>query len=96
MHQPVRQLAVVGQQNQPFGVGIEPPDVKQLLVAPHPVLDQVADARPSKVVGHRRVHAQRLVQREVDQRVVEHHPRAVHPHHRHVAGPPACPSSVTT
>ena len=30
MHQPVRQLPVVGQQNQAFGVSIEPPDVQSI------------------------------------------------------------------
>ena len=74
MHQPVRQLAVVGQQDQPLGVGVQPPDVKEVLVAAHPVFHQVADARPAPVVRHGRMHAPRLVQRQVHQRLVEDHP----------------------
>ena len=48
VHQPVRQLAVVGQQHQPLGVGVEPPDVKQLLVSANSMLDEVTDARPAR------------------------------------------------
>ena len=84
VHQPVRQLAVVGQQQQPLGVGVEAPDVKQLLVSANSVLDEVADARPAAVVGHRRVHAPRLVDRQVHQRVVDDDPHAVDADHRRV------------
>ena len=61
VHQTVSQFAVIGQQQQSLGVGVEPPDVKQLLVAADPMLDEIADTRSSAVVGHRRVHARGLL-----------------------------------
>jgi hypothetical protein len=82
MHQPMSKFAVVGQQDQTLGVGIEPTHVKKLLVAPNSVLDQIADAGPAAVVRHRRVHAARLVQRQIHQRVIQDHPCPVDADHR--------------
>ena len=45
VHQPVRELAVVGQQQQPLAVGVQPADVEQPL---GPVGDQVADGRAGR------------------------------------------------
>ena len=59
MTEPLRESAVVGQQQQPLGVGIEAADMEQPLLAP---LEDVAHARPTSVIGHRGVHAARLVQ----------------------------------
>jgi ABC-2 type transport system permease protein len=62
VHQPVRQVSVVGQQEQTLGVGVEATDVEQSL---RPVSHVVADTGSAAVVGHRGVHAARLVQRQV-------------------------------
>ncbi len=81
MHQAVRQLTVVGQQQQTFGVGIQTSDVKQLLVPANPVLDQVPHARATPIVRHRGVHPLGLVDRQMHQRVIDGHPRTVDPNH---------------
>jgi hypothetical protein len=62
VHQPVRQVPVVGQQQQTLGIRVETADVKQAL---RPVGHIVADTGSAAVVGHRGVHATRLVQRQV-------------------------------
>src|SRR6202000_517157 len=41
MHQPMSKLAIVGQQDQALGVGVEPSHMKKLLVAPNSVFDQI-------------------------------------------------------
>ena len=82
VHQPVRELAVVGEQQQPLGVGVETTDVEQVLVAAHAVFDQVADARAALLVGHGRHHPQRLVQRQIHQVLIEQHPGTVDADHR--------------
>ncbi len=77
VHQPMREFAVVGQQDQAFGVGVQPSHMEELLVAADPVLHQVTDARSAAVVRHRRMHALRFVQRQIHQGLVEDHPCAV-------------------
>ena len=57
----MRELAVVGEQQQAFGVGVQPSDVEELLVATHTVLHQVPDARPSSVIRHGGVHSRGLL-----------------------------------
>ena len=84
MHQPVGQLAVVGEQHQAFGIRVEATDVKELLVAANSVFDEISDAWSATVVRHRGMHAARFVQCEIDEGVVEHHPRTVDANHRHV------------
>ncbi len=68
--QPVGQLAVVHQQQQPLAVAVEASDVEQTLpgadLRADTLADQVTDVRSAAVVGHRGQHAARLVQREVD------------------------------
>ncbi len=96
MHQPVRQLAVVGQQQQPLGVGVEASDVKQLLVPAHPVLDQVTDAAAGP--GRRTSSSacrRGFVDRQMHQGVVERSPRAPSTRITETSGSTRVPSSVT-
>ena len=65
VRQPLREVAVVGEQDQPGGVGVEPADVEEPL---GPVGDQVGQRAPALGVGHRRDHAARLVEHQVDVR----------------------------
>ena len=62
---------------QALGVGVEPADVEEPLLA---VGDEVADVDPAELVAHRRDDAERLVEREVDPRLVELHAHAVDVH----------------
>jgi hypothetical protein len=41
--QPVRELAMVGEDDEALGVGVEPPDVEETLLA---ALDEVGEGRP--------------------------------------------------
>ena len=60
--QPVRQLPVVGQEDQPLGVRVQPADVEEPLVAGPDVVPQVG---PPPRVGHGAEDPQRLVERQV-------------------------------
>ncbi len=62
MCQAVCQLTVVGEQQQSLGVGIQPADVEEPLLAAN---QQVAHGRPTLGIGHRRHHAPGLVQRQM-------------------------------
>ena len=73
MHEPVGELAVVGQQQQALGVGVEPPDVHQahgvradevpgVLVEVAP--GEIGDGGPPVRVGHSGDHAGGLVQHD--------------------------------
>src|SRR5438270_506237 len=64
VHQPVRQLAVVGQQQQALAVGVEPADVEDPL---RYLTEIVGQRRPAPFVVHRRDHPAGLVHREVHQ-----------------------------
>ena len=68
MLQPVRQLAVIGDEEQPFGLGVEASDVEQ---PPRDPVDIVRDRRAAAVVVHRRDDALGLVEREVHPGLVE-------------------------
>jgi hypothetical protein len=72
--QPVREVAVVGEQEQPLGLHVQPADVEQALV---PVADQVTEVGPALVVLHGRDHADGLVDGEVHLRGVDLDPQAV-------------------
>ncbi len=89
VRQPVGQLTVVGEQDQPFGVDVEPADVEQPL---GPIGDEIAEARPAAVVGHRRQHPARLVDRHDDGAGGGRHALAVDPDDRPSAGRPARPA----
>jgi hypothetical protein len=73
-----RQLAVVGEQHQPLGVEIQPPDRK------HPLADSLAheieDGRPSLGIGSRGHHARGLVKQEVPRGLRRLEPLAVDLH----------------
>src|SRR5688572_33280352 len=73
----VRELAVVGEDQEPLGVGIEAADMEQALV---PVADEVTDVEPAELVVHRRDDTQRLVEGEVDPALVELDPDSVDVH----------------
>src|SRR3954468_17972256 len=60
--QPVRQLSVVGEQDQALGLGVQPPDVEQPL---RPLADEVAQRGTAALVAHGRHHPGRLVERHV-------------------------------
>ncbi len=62
MRQPVRQFAVVHQEDQALGLGVEAADVEEPL---RPTLDQVADVRAALRVRHRGQHARGFVQRQI-------------------------------
>ena len=79
VRQPLREVAVVGQDDQPGGVGVEPADVEEPL---GPVGDHVGQRAAALGVGHRRDHAARLVEHEVDVRRDRRQPLAVDPDHR--------------
>ena len=82
------QLAVVGEQQQALGVGVQPPDVEQprprrpgeVLLDDAALDDEVADARAAPVVGHRGEDAARLVQGQVHEVVLQHDAGAVDVH----------------
>ena len=74
VHEPVRQVAVVGEQQQPLTVGVEPADVEEPF---RTVGHKVADRAPPPRIAHRAQHAAGLVEREVDQVVPDHDPVAV-------------------
>ena len=78
VHQAVGQLAVVGEQQQAFGLGIQAADVEQPLAFLQARTHQVANARTAQVVAHRGVHTAGLVQCEVDHLFVDLHALAVH------------------
>ena len=78
MHEPMREVAVVGQEQQPFTVGVEPPDVEEPL---RPVGDEIAHGRPAACVTHRAEHTPRLVQGQVDEVVTYREPVPVDMHH---------------
>src|SRR5918995_3724449 len=63
MRQPVREVAVVGQDQQSFGVAVQPADVKQ------PVLltfgDEISDCAPAFWIAHCGHHTARFVQCQV-------------------------------
>ena len=73
----VREVAVVGEDEQALGVGVEPADVEEPLLA---VADEVADVDPAELVAHRGDDAERLVEGEVDPRLVELDAHAVDVH----------------
>ncbi|SKS73592.1 Uncharacterised protein [Mycobacteroides abscessus subsp. abscessus] len=81
MHEPVGQLSVVGEQDQPDGVGIQTADIAHPLVAPNPFLDQLADAGAATVVRHGRQHAEGLVESQIHQIGVHDHTRTVNANH---------------
>ena len=62
MGEPRRQVAVVGQQQQPFGVVVEPADRVDVLAH---AAQQVEDRRPPLRIRARRDVAARLVQQEI-------------------------------
>ncbi len=63
----MREVPVVGEQDQAFGVGVETADVEQALTGGDALGDDVTDAGTAEVVGHRRLPAARLVERDVDE-----------------------------
>src|SRR5215213_632788 len=71
--QAVRQLSVVGQQDQALGLGVQPPDVEQPLRA---VADEVAQRGTAALVAHGRHHARRLVEGHVGLLLVHLQPDA--------------------
>ena len=73
MRQPVRQLAVVGHDDQPFGVGIQPPDRIHANCSRH----QIGHAAPPPVVRCCTEHAARFVHQVVDHRRVPRDDRTV-------------------
>jgi len=58
-----REVAVVGQDHQPLGVEVEPPDRVQLV--PHLLADQIDDREPALGVVGGRHDADRLVEQQV-------------------------------
>src|SRR5665648_69518 len=69
--EPLGETAVVGQQQQSLGVGVQAPDVEEPLLA---VADEVSYARTTEIVTHRRDHTQGLVEGKVDARLVKLNP----------------------
>ena len=74
VHQPVGELAIIGEQQQAFAVGVETTDVEKPLGT---VLHQVADARPPLRVRHRAEHPARFVDRQVAGRGSHRNPSTV-------------------
>ena len=62
VHQAIRQLAVVSQNQQTFGVCIQASDMEQPFASIKLADDQIADATPTHFVRHGRLHAAWLVQ----------------------------------
>ena len=69
VHELVGEVAVVGEQQQPLAVGVEPPDVVDPLL--HPVAEEVGERGAALLVRHRGDHPARLVHRQVDQADVD-------------------------
>ncbi len=59
----MREVAVIGEDQQPFGVGVEPTNREHPRLGGH----EVGDDRPSLRVGEGGHHAPRLVQQVVDE-----------------------------
>ena len=83
MGEPMREVAVVREEQQPLGVGVEPTDREHPRLGGH----EVGDDRPSLRVGERRHHASRLVQQVVDEtrvgpRAARRRPRCDRPRRR--------------
>ena len=78
VRQALGEVAVVGEDEQPGGVGVEPPDVEEPL---GPVGDEVAQAATPLGVAHRGDHAARLVEHEVDRGADRRQPLAVDADH---------------
>src|SRR5882757_6841266 len=77
MHQAMRQVSVVGEQEQSLAVGVETADMKQTLA----VCDQVPHGPAPPRVRHRAQDAPWLVQRQVLEVVPDLDPRAVNSDH---------------
>src|SRR5690348_1650629 len=78
MGQPVRELAVVGEQHQALGVVIEPADMEQPL---GPVAEEVRYGLAAARVRHRGQHLGRLVESQVDEAGLGRDALAVDPDH---------------
>src|SRR6185437_976318 len=76
VREPMRELAVVCEQNQALGIEVEPAHVEQALA---PIGDQVSDGTPAPVIRHRAHDAGRLVQREIHQVGACRYPLAIDP-----------------
>src|SRR5215467_7974532 len=76
MRQPVREIAVVGEQHQAFGLIVQPAHVVQPFL---PVAEEVADRPPAPVVRHRGEHPGGLVERQVHQVLAGWDAQAIHP-----------------
>lgn len=74
MGEPRGQLAVVGQEQQAFGVVVEPSDRVDALAHAR---QQVDDSRPALGIGHRRHIAARFVQQEIAERLAHGDPAPV-------------------
>ena len=76
VHELVRQLAVVGDEQEAAGVRVEPSHRKE----PRPGRQEIAHRRPSLGVGECRDHADRLVHQEVAQRAPAGERASAHVH----------------
>ena len=77
MHQPMRKISVIREQQQPFGVFIEPADMEEPLREP---TDEVANAWTSLVVCHGGDNSSGLVQHVDDMFLSEAHRTAIDRH----------------
>src|SRR5262245_3838306 len=78
MSQPVRELTIVGQQDQALRLVVKPADMEQALVV---IGHQVRDRRPAPVIRHSAEHASWLVECEVDKVRAGRDSLTVHPDH---------------
>ena len=77
--QPVREVAVVGQDQQALGVGVQPADVEQPLLAGRRLPSRSVERAPALRVVHGRDHAARLVEHQVEVPPGRRDPGAVDP-----------------
>ena len=65
VHQTVSQLAVIGENKQTFGIGVEAAYVKKTLASSNLFRNHVAYARAAQVIRHSGLHAARLVEHKI-------------------------------
>ena len=77
MRQSLGEVPVIGEDQQPRGVGVQPPDVKESFLA---VCDDLAQIGPAILILHRADDAARLVEHKVGVIGRRRKPLAIDPH----------------
>ena len=81
MHQAVGQLAIVSEQQQTFGLGIQPADMEEALPLLEADVDEIAHGGAAQFILHGGVHTTWLVQDEIHGFIVDLYAGAIHADH---------------